>query len=112
MNLITDPTVLAAARKVPRLASNGSRRAAPVKEMSHSAMHAAFSAGEATSLTSAITDIARYDSSWWLYDRDSWLRVTDAELVAVLENFAARTTRESATGNLLTGIQAAAADGE
>lgn len=73
--------------------------AAPAKEISHTAMQAAFSAGKATSLTSAITDIARYDSSWWLYDRDSWLRVTDAELAADLDSFAARTTRQTSTGN-------------
>jgi hypothetical protein len=63
---------------------------APAKEISHSVMQAARSAGEATSLTSAITDIVRYDSSWWLYDREGWLRVTDPELAADLDSFAAR----------------------
>lgn len=72
---------------------------APAKEISHSAMQAALSAGEATYLTSAITDIVRYDCTWWLYDRESWLRVTDAELAADLDSFAVRTAGQSSIGN-------------
>ena len=70
-------------------------QAAPVvvSDIAHPAMRAAFNEGRAVALTPAITDIVRYDGSWWLFDRDSWLRVTDADLAADLDAFAARSAR-------------------
>ena len=85
---------IGAARTAP-VSSDGAARvaeAAPtvVSEITHSTMRAAFNDGRAVALTAAITDIVRYDGSWWLFDRDSWLRVTDTELAADLDAFAAR----------------------
>ena len=69
--------------------------AAPVNEISHDIMRKALDGGDAVTLTPAITDIARHDDSWWLFDRDSWLRVTDADLAADLDAFAIRAGRRS-----------------
>jgi hypothetical protein len=85
-----------AARTAPVPSDNAAlvAEAAPtvVMEIAHSAMRTAFNDGHAVALTAAITDIVRYDGSWWLFDRDCWLRVTDAELAAGLDAFAARSS--------------------
>lgn len=67
--------------------------AMPLNEIGHDVMRMALAAGKAVTLTQAITDIARHDDSWWLFDRDSWLRVTDAVLAADLDAFAIRAGR-------------------
>jgi hypothetical protein len=86
-----------AARPAPVSADNSALAAAAapavVSEIAHSTMRNAFNDGRAVALTDAITDIVWYDGSWWLFDRDSWLRVTDTELAADLDAFAARSAR-------------------
>lgn len=67
--------------------------AAPLNEIGHDVMRTALATGKAVTLTQAITDIARHDDSWWLFDRDSCLRVTDAVLAADLDAFAIRAGR-------------------
>ena len=68
--------------------------AVPLNEIGHDVMRAAIDAGRAVPLTPTITDIARHDDAWWLLDRDSWLRVTDAALDADLDAFAIRVGRQ------------------
>ena len=53
--------------------------------ITHSEMTAAIAAGTARTLSQTITDIARHQNSWWLYDRDEWLQVDDAALAADLD---------------------------
>jgi hypothetical protein len=48
-------------------------------------MQKALERGEATSLSRTITDIIRYRSTWWLYDRDGWVPVDNEQLVARLD---------------------------
>lgn len=83
-----------AARTAPVPSDSSARmaEAAPtvVSEIAHSTMRTAFNDGRAVALTAAITDIIRYEGFWWLFDRDCWLRVTDTELAAGLDAFAAR----------------------
>lgn len=53
--------------------------------ITHNEMTAAIAAGTARTLSQTITDIARHQDSWWLYDRDEWLQVDDAALAADLD---------------------------
>ncbi|OLE24219.1 MAG: hypothetical protein AUG49_13920 [Catenulispora sp. 13_1_20CM_3_70_7] len=52
-------------------------------------MTAAIAAGTAQTLSQTITDIARHRGSWWLYDRDEWIRADDPALIADLDAAAA-----------------------
>ncbi|WP_194904776.1 hypothetical protein [Catenulispora rubra] len=57
--------------------------------ITHTEMIAAIAAGTAQTLSRTITDIARHQEHWWLYDRDEWLQVDDAGLTADLDAAAA-----------------------
>ena len=61
-------------------------------------MRAAFNEGSTVAPAAAVTDIVRYDGSWWLFDRDSWLRFTDADLAADLDAFSARSAGRGCCG--------------
>jgi hypothetical protein len=43
-------------------------------------MQKALAAGEATPLSRTVTDIVRFQSSWWLFDRDGWVPVDSQQL--------------------------------
>ena len=51
----------------------------------HAEIIAALASGTARTLSRTITDIARYRSGWWLFDRDEWIQVDDAALIADLD---------------------------
>lgn len=57
--------------------------------IAHTEMAAAIGAGTAQTLSRTITDIARYQGQWWLYDRDEWILADDDQLVADLDAAAA-----------------------
>jgi hypothetical protein len=48
-------------------------------------MQKALAAGEATPLSQTVTDIIRYQSTWFLYDRDGWVPVDGDQLTASLD---------------------------
>ena len=56
------------------------RAAIPLDQMQN-----ALAAGQAAPLSQTITDIVRYQSNWWLYDRDGWVPVDNEQLTANLD---------------------------
>jgi len=52
-------------------------------------MTEAIASGTARTLSRTITDIARYQTRWWLYDRDEWIPADDPTLIADLDAAAA-----------------------
>lgn len=57
--------------------------------ISHTEMTEAIASGTARTLSRTITDIARYQTRWWLYDRDEWIPADDPTLIADLDAAAA-----------------------
>jgi len=60
-------------------------QSAPLPAVPLDQMHKALAAGEASPLSQTITDIMRYRSTWWLYDRDGWVPVDNDQLAAHLD---------------------------
>lgn len=60
-------------------------QSAPMPTVSLDQMQKALAAGEAAPLSQTITDVMRYRSTWWLYDRDGWVPVDNDQLAAHLD---------------------------
>ncbi|GLW58518.1 hypothetical protein [Kitasatospora phosalacinea] len=54
-------------------------------DLSHATMEAAIADGTGQHLSETITDFAWYQSSWWMYDREGWWRVTRPDVAAGLD---------------------------
>lgn len=63
-----------------RPAAQTPRAAVPLAQMQD-----ALATGAAAPLSQTITDIVRYQSTWWLYDRDGWVPVDNEQLSASLD---------------------------
>lgn len=63
-------------------------KAATSADLSHAAMDAALADGRAHFLSDTIRDFARYQESWWIFDRVGWWQVTRADVAAGLDQMA------------------------
>lgn len=64
-------------------AQRQAHRATPAVSLSD--MRTAITTGQARPLGNTVTDIVRYRSAWWLYDRDGWFQADDPDLIADLD---------------------------
>jgi hypothetical protein len=60
-------------------------KAATSADLSHTAMNAALADGTAHYLSETIRDFARYQESWWIFDRTGWWQVTRLDASAGLD---------------------------
>ena len=73
----------------PATASDEPRTAIP-NTLTNQAMQEATLAGSARPLSKIITDFARYQEHWWLACNGYWLRITDTQLIATLDDHETR----------------------
>ncbi|MFJ2864983.1 hypothetical protein [Kitasatospora sp. NPDC087314] len=59
--------------------------AGTLADLSHAAMDTALVDGTARYLSETIRDFARYQESWWIYDRAGWWQVTRVDVAAGLD---------------------------
>jgi hypothetical protein len=76
--------------------------------LTETAMRHALTAGDATPLSEAVSDIARYGGSWWVSTEHGWVRVTDPGHAGRLDKCAAHMAGPGASARRVPAAEAAA----